>query len=137
AEAFADDLQRDTRAAAGRFPSSEEQELAAVETGNRRDRVGERRGGGVRIGESAAGSVDGDKLERGFLRDGHHHLLQFCPGPKRDEPELAARILCAKVCGFVERARGPWVEDGGKNHFVLQAGTCRAVGRLEGLQWVR
>ena len=136
AEALADELQRDAGAAGGGFPSAEEQELGAIEAGDGGDGFSEGGGGGVRIGKSADGAVDGDELEGDFLGDGHHDLLELGFGAEGDEPEFAAGIFGGEVGGFIERAGGPGVEDGGENHFVFEAGAGGGGDRLEGLQRV-
>lgn len=87
----------------------------------------------MRICESASRAIDRDEFEGDLLRDDHHDLLQLGLGTERDKPELAAGILGGEIGGFIERARGPWVEDGGENHFVLNR--WPRCG-LEGLQWV-
>ena len=90
----------------------------------------------MRIRESADGAVDGDQFEGDLLGDGHHDLLQLGLGAERDEPELCCRDFWRQGCGFIERAGGPWIENGGKDHFVFQAGAVAGGDGLQCLQRV-
>ncbi len=134
AEALADELESDAGAASGRFPSAEEEELIAIDAGNCGDGFSEDGGGRVRVGETALGRVDGNELEGNFLRNGHHDLLKLGLGSERDEPDFAAGRFGGEVGSFVECAGGPWVEDGGEQHFVFEG---RAGSGFQGLQRVR
>jgi hypothetical protein len=90
----------------------------------------------VCVGKSADGTVDGNQLEGNFLGHGHHHLLQLGLGAERDQPEFAAGIFGGQVCGFIERAGGPWIEHGGQDHFVFEAGAAGSGDGVECLQRV-
>ncbi len=80
--------------------------LLAVEAGNRRDRVGERRRARRGIGEAVGGPVDGDELERHLLRDDHQHLLQLGFRRQAHQPHLAARRAPSRDAR-PRRARAP------------------------------
>ncbi len=136
AEELADDLERDACAAGGGLPSAENEELGAIEAGDGGDGFGDGCCRRVRVRKSADGAIDGDQLEGNFLGDGHHDLLELGFGAEGDQPEFAAGIFGGEGGGFVERARGPWVEDGGENEFVLEAGAGWGCGWLECLQGV-
>ena len=108
--------------------------LVAIEAGNCGDGFGEDGGGGVRVRESADGAVDGNEFEGDFLGDGHHDLLELGLGAEGDQPEFAAWIFCGEGGGFIESAGGPWVEDGGEDYFVFEAGAVGRRGWLQGLK---
>lgn len=76
----------------------------------------------MRVSESADGAVDRNQLDRNLLRYGHHHLLQFGLGPKRNQPDLASGIFRSKVRGFsvLEHKLHQWVG--------FDLGACGIIG---------
>ena len=95
AQPLADQLQRDARAARGRFPTAEQQQIRGPSPESLQSRR-QRGRGGVRIRESADGSVNGNQFKGDFLRNSHHHLLQLGFGPRQTSQSLLPGTLAAR-----------------------------------------
>jgi hypothetical protein len=114
--------------------AAENEQPGFVETGNRQDGFGQRGGDLGDLGESTGRTVERHEFKRHFLRDGHHHLLEFGLRAEADEPDFAAGRVFREVRRLVKRVAGPWIEDGGQHHFIFQRRPGRRGGEFKRLQ---
>jgi hypothetical protein len=122
-----------SRATGGRLPSAEQQQMFAVQAGQRGDRLGQRGRGAVRFAEAADRTVYSHKFKSRLLAHGHHHLLQLGLGAEADQPDFTAGHIGSEMRCFVQRACSPWVEYRGQHHLVLKPGPAGSGDWLQGL----
>ena len=130
-------LQRDTRAARGGFPSAEEQKLFVSSPGIAAI-------ASARTAAVACASVNppmgpsiGTSSKPTFCATVIITCCSLALGPSETSQTLLPGFFAARLRGFIQRAGCPGVENSGQKHFIFQAGPAGAGDGLKCLQRIR